>query len=118
MSTDRSRVSTYDVFMPDPDVDMPAAPPPRRPPPGPPPQGPSSEVPVPADAPVAPARARPSLARIHLLDIHPPFRDLLQHKAFTVKWMLENLTNAATAVAMSGIDISAEIYRPFCCRET
>ena len=49
-------------------------------------------------------------------DIHAPFRELLQHKAFTVRWIINNLKNAATAVAFLGLDISSEIYKIFYCQ--
>ena len=35
------------------------------------------------------------------VDIHTPFRELLQHKVFAVRWMLKYITNGATAVAMA-----------------
>ena len=49
-------------------------------------------------------------------DIHPPFRELLQHKAFTVRWIIDNLKNAATAVAFLGLDISSELCKIFYCQ--
>ena len=49
------------------------------------------------------------------VDIHPPFRELLQHKAFLVEWMMDNIENAATAVAFLGTDITEEIYKTFYC---
>ena len=49
------------------------------------------------------------------VDIHPPFRELLQHKAFLVEWMMDNIENVATAVAFLGTDITDEIYKPFYC---
>ena len=49
------------------------------------------------------------------VDIHPPFRELLQHKAFLVEWMIENTQAVSTAVAFLGTDITDEIYRTFYC---
>ena len=49
------------------------------------------------------------------VDIHPPFRELLQHKAFLVEWMMDNIENVATAVAFLGTDITEEIYKTFYC---
>ena len=39
------------------------------------------------------------------VDIHPPFRELLQHKAFLIEWLIVNIENVATAVAFLGTDI-------------
>ena len=50
------------------------------------------------------------------VDIHPPFRELLQHKAFLVEWMMESIKEVATAVAFLGTDITDEIYRTFYCQ--
>ena len=47
------------------------------------------------------------------VDIHPPFRELLQHKAFLVEWMMDNIKEVATAVAFLGTDITDEIYKTF-----
>ena len=47
------------------------------------------------------------------VDTHPPFRELLQHKAFTVRWVLKYISNAAAAIAMLGVDVPSEIYRLF-----
>ena len=49
------------------------------------------------------------------VDIHPPFRELLQHKAFLVEWMMDNIKEVATAVAFLGTDITDEIYKTFYC---
>ena len=50
------------------------------------------------------------------VDIHPPFRELLPHKVFAVRWMLKYITNGATAIAMLGVDISSDIYQLFYCQ--
>ncbi|CAE7547703.1 BSL3 [Symbiodinium sp. CCMP2592] len=63
MSTNRSRITSDDVSMPEPDQPMPPGTPPSRPPPPiPPPRLPA----VSSDEPVAPARAKPR--------VHPPPR--------------------------------------------
>ncbi|CAE7227118.1 RE2 [Symbiodinium microadriaticum] len=63
MSTNRSRITSDDTSMPEPDAPMPPDSPPSRPPPPNPPPGPPA---VSSDEPVAPARAKPR--------VHPPPR--------------------------------------------
>ena len=40
---------------------------------------------------------------------------VLQHKAFLVEWMMDNIENVAIAVAFLGTDITEEIYKTFYC---
>ena len=50
------------------------------------------------------------------VDIHPPFREMLQHKAFLTTWSIRTLKNPGTLVTVLGTNISAEIYSHFYCR--
>ena len=50
------------------------------------------------------------------VDIHPPFREMLQHKAFLTTWSIRTLKNPGTLVTVLGTNISSEIYSHFYCK--
>ena len=43
-------------------------------------------------------------------DVHPPFRTVLQNKAFLVEWFSYNTTLGPTVLTFLAEDISAEVY--------
>ena len=47
------------------------------------------------------------------IDIHPPFRSLLKHKAFLTSWVIENLQTPHFIHAIMAEDISDYVYAMF-----
>ena len=47
------------------------------------------------------------------VDVHPPFRSLLKHKAFLGQWVAEHMHSARHAVSILNEDISHDMHMIF-----
>lgn len=47
------------------------------------------------------------------IDMHPPFRTLLKHKAFTTSWIIDNIRQPHQAQTFMAEDFSEHIYAMF-----
>ena len=48
--------------------------------------------------------------QLEQVDVHPPFRSLLKHKAFLVTWSIDHLSRPAQIHTVFGEDIHDDIY--------
>lgn len=51
--------------------------------------------------------------RLERIDMHPPFRSLLKHKAFATGWIIDNLRQPHLIQTLMGEDLSEHIYAMF-----
>ena len=47
------------------------------------------------------------------VDVHPPFRSLLKHKAFLSQWVADYMHDARQAIAFMADDISQDMHSIF-----
>ena len=47
------------------------------------------------------------------VDVHPPFRSLLKHKAFLSQWVADYMHDARQAIAFMAEDISQDMHSIF-----
>ena len=47
------------------------------------------------------------------VDVHPPFRSLLKHKAFLCQWVADHMHDARHGLAFMNEDISIEMHKHF-----
>ena len=47
------------------------------------------------------------------VDVHPPFRSLLKHKAFLCHWVADHMHDARQGLAFMNEDISIEMHNIF-----
>ena len=48
--------------------------------------------------------------RLDQVDVHPPFRTLLKHKAFLTTWVIENLNEPHNVTSFLCEDIADEVF--------